>query len=105
MIIDAILGVLVYGDASLRAGNLDNKDTFVSQLRSLRAIPNDGSYENFDTAVRAALHDFRTIKSGTQVALWVNEVVALQATELPSPTTKPAVEERGKVLQFIPRKK
>lgn len=107
MITDAIMGILIYGDSSLRQGYTENKETFIRQLRSLRACQNDGSYGEFDAAVRIILREFRSSKPNTQVALWVNEVVTLLATELPAPAIQPvpAVEERGKVLQFVPRKR
>lgn len=83
MITDALMGLMVFGDASLRRNNLDAKSRFIEMLRMHKLMPNDGSYENFDVAVRTTYKEFRRARPDTQVGLWVNEVVTLLDSDLP----------------------
>lgn len=84
MITDAVMGMMFWADACIRA-NKDLRSEFKMRINELRVLPNDGSYRgSFDDMVRDAEQKFRIHKQDTKVGLWVNEVAAMMTNKLPA---------------------
>lgn len=92
MITDAMFGLMIFGDACIKrcAGDpmatAESKERFLDDFRIMKVSKSDGSFEDFDVAVRSTFRQFMSTHPHSAISHWLNEVTTLQ---IPHPNPMP----------------